>query len=410
MRVTNRLMTNNIINRIQNNLDNLNRTQEQISANQRILRPSDDPNVLGQFYRVTNTLSYNEQYNNNINDGLSYLNMNDTAMGTIKDVLDKAYNYAMQAANDSCNAEDRIAIGEQIDKMIDQLVDLANSSAGGKYIYAGTDNASPPFVRQGDKIIYNGDYNGIYREVSASTDYRIDAPGVTTGVVVEGLNASAKSQPLPTVQQRQSDHELVGVLNMQVDTVANQVTITGSMEDGTTINTTEALTAGIMSISGGTLDGLQIDFSGSANGAEYSVSLGQLGVFGHADSGGVVYDPADTTKATADKGMFDALFALRDRLYNDDTDGLETSIADIQDKTDRLLQKRVVIGARTKHFEALQSQLEDQGVNLNEVLKNIAGADIAKLSVDISQYELSYNASLSVCSTVMQTSLLNFLK
>ncbi len=417
MRISNRYIANHVVTAIQSNLSLLARSQEQISTSKKLLRPSDNPNVLSQDLSIKNTLSYNEQYTKNINDGLSYLNMNDTAMGTIGNILSKANEYTIQAANDTYNAEDRQSIAKQIDKMIDQVVDLANSSVGDKYIYAGTDNNTAPFERQGDKIIYKGNMEGLYREVSAGKDYRIDAPGVTSGVEVEGLNDEALSSSDPVINSRQTNTNITGVLKIKVDAVAGTVTLDGNITDMTDPNNPVVTnyngvtrTFAQLGSSGDVLQGLDIDFTNSADGAEYNLSLGKLGVFGHVDSSGVVYDPADTTKSDVDKGIFDVLFALRDRLNNNDAAGLQTSISEIQNKTDQLLQYRVGIGARTNHFEGIKEYIQTQEVNLTSNLDNIEGADIAELSVKVSQQQLSYNASLSIGSKIMQTSLIDFLR
>lgn len=178
MRITNRYMTNSSVRNIQLNLGNLARSQEQLSTSKRILRPSDDPNSMGQFLSIKSYLTYMEQYNQNIDDGLNYLNLSDSSMGTLGDILAKANEYTIQAANDTYSAEQRAAIARQIDKMIDQVVDLGNSSVGDKFIYAGTKNDAIPFKRVGDTIIYSGDTNEVRREVLAGTSYRIDSPGI----------------------------------------------------------------------------------------------------------------------------------------------------------------------------------------------------------------------------------------
>lgn len=311
MRITNKYMTSSMVRNIQLNLSNLARSQEQLSTSKRLLRPSDDPNVMGQFLSIRSNLSYMEQYNQNINDGLSYLNMNDTAMGTLGDLLAKASEYTVQAANDTYSAEDRAAIAEQIDKMIDQVVDLGNSSVGDKFIYAGTKNDAIPFKRDGDTIIYSGDTNEVRREVLAGTDYRIDSPGITTS--------------------------------------------------------------------------------------------GTAGVFGTATGPDVNGD------YTVGDGIFKVLFDLRDRLNSNDTAGIESSIDELKQETDNLLQYRVQVGARTSHFEVLQNMLGDQEVKLTENLNNIEGADMERLSIEYAQQLLSYEASLAAGAKNLQISLLNFL-
>lgn len=104
------------------------------------------------------------------------------------------------------------------------------------------------------------------------------------------------------------------------------------------------------------------------------------------------------------------MFALRDRLKSNDAAGLQISIGELQDKTDQLLQHRVQVGARTRHFETIKSQLLDQEVNLTGSLDKIEGADMSRLSIEVSQQQLSYEASLAIGSHIMQTSLLNFLR
>jgi flagellar hook-associated protein 3 FlgL len=318
MRITNKYMTDSIISSIQLNQSNIARSQEQLATSKRLLRPSDDPNVIGQFLSIKTNLTYMEQYNRNIEDGLGYLNMNDTAMGTMGDVLAKANELAVQAANDTYSISDRAAIAEQIDKLINQVVDLGNSSLGDKYIYAGTKNNAPPFERVGDQIIYSGDTNEIRREVLAGTDYRIDSPGITTA--------------------------------------------------------------------------------------------GLPGVFGLAtDNGDGTYTVSDGTSPASGDGVFKVLFDLRNRLNSNDLTGLQTSISDLKQETDRLLRYRVQVGARTSHFEALQNMLGDQEVKLTENLNNIEGADMARLSVVYNQQLLSYQASLAAGSKSLEVSLLNFL-
>ncbi|GBF32282.1 flagellar hook-associated protein FlgL [Desulfocucumis palustris] len=417
MRISNRYITNNVINSIQGNLSRLARSQEQLASTKKVLRPSDNPNAMGSLLSIKNTLSYNEQYSKNIDDGLSYLGMNDTALGTIGDILKKASEYALQAANDTYNPDDRAAVATQIDKMIDQIVDLANSSVGDKYIYAGTDNNAAPFEREGDKIIYKGNFEGLYREVSPGKDYRIDAPGVTTGVEIDGVNNEALASEKPEVTSRQTNTNIVGVLSVKVDAVSGTVTINGKIQDLTdpenpveTDYDNVTMTFDELGTAGDVLDGLDIDFSNSADGSEYNLSFGKLGVFGNVDDSGVVYDPADTGKSEIDKGIFDVLFALRDRLSNNDTDGLQKSIDELDQKNDQALQYRVAIGARTNHFEGIQAQLLDQEVALKANLNNIEGADMEKLTIEYAEQNLAYNASLASGASMMQLSLLDFLR
>lgn len=191
MRITNRYMTNNMIRNVQNNLSQLARIDEQMATTKRVLRLSDDPNIMGQLISVKNTLTYNEQYDKNIQDGLSYLDVADTTMGTLGDVLALAKSYANQGANDTYNEADRKALAKQIDAIIDQVVDLGNATVGNKYIFAGKKSGSPPFERiisfdgdgnKIDQVVYHGDFSIVKRQVTAGHDYPINVPAVMPAV------------------------------------------------------------------------------------------------------------------------------------------------------------------------------------------------------------------------------------
>lgn len=507
MRISNRYISTNILRSIQGNMGKLVRSQEQLATSKRLLRLSDDPNVMGQFMKIKSTLSYNQQYSRNIDDGLGYLEMNDAAMGTVGNVLAKALEYTTQAANDTYNAADRKAIGHQIDKMIDQVIDLANSTVGGKYIYAGMKNSHPPFKRVGDTITYHGDTNGVYREVLSGTGYRIDAPGVTKGFSVNFVDTPdnpAKRSVLPEVTQRQEDKAATGVLRLKfldnkifvvgqynldgINPVENLITIPKNVSgnvrvtavpdtainlaagsyrvvvntDGVGVRTAVLQDAQGSDLSTVELDpvessvvfgdyGINFNYNGVADGtiefditenrhfelsnlsftvaegdlaglsiklpeniihgAEYLITVdNRQGLFGNLETNSnIVYDP-NIQKDLVDRGIFDALFTLRDRLFNNDSAGLQKSIDELQKSVDHNLQYRVTIGARHRHFESLKTHMMDLELNLTQSLELLEGADMARLSIEYAQHQLSYNASLAISANIMKTSLLDFLR
>lgn len=179
MRITNAMIARRTQNYIQENMSRVARTQEQMSTGRKVLRLSDDPPALSQLLNVRAAVERNQQYMRNITDGLSYLYGADTALGTAGEVLQKALEYAIQGANGTLAPDDMKAIGEQIDKMVDEMVDIANTTVGGKCIFAGTKNSRPPFRREGDTIYYEGDLNRVSREILDQANYPIDVPAVT---------------------------------------------------------------------------------------------------------------------------------------------------------------------------------------------------------------------------------------
>jgi len=322
LRVSNLLMANNTLKYIQNNLQRAARSQEQLSTGKTIIRPSDDPSEISHLMAVNATIKGNEQYMRNIEDGLSYLNQCDSALDTIGQYLQDAKTLTIQGANGTLTQEDREAIAEQIDKQIDALVDLGNSSLGGKYLFAGTKNSQPPFYRDPatGEVYYRGNTDRVTREVIFGYSYEVDAAGVT--------------------------------------------------------------------------------------------ETGSPGVFGTLDGTSQIDDPMNSGEqmTRVSGGPFEVLLELKQNLENNDADGINQSLQELDDALQEVLNHRVGVGARTRHLEAVKSQLEDQEIKLKTVLVNVQGADIARLTVEAAQNDLVYQASLIFASKFLQTSLLNYLE
>ncbi|SHE70597.1 flagellar hook-associated protein 3 FlgL [Desulfofundulus australicus DSM 11792] len=210
MRITHMLVARRTQNYIQEAMQRLARTQEQMSTGRRVLRLSDDPPALSQLLNVRAAVERNQQYARNITDGLSYLDGADTALGTAGELIQKALEYAIQGANGTLEKNDMAAIGEQIDKMIDELVDIANTTVGGKYIFAGTKNDRPPFKREVDngvdKIYYQGNLERVSREILDQANYPIDVPAVT---LVDN-NSNTLGGVFGEVQSSNNGYEVVG--------------------------------------------------------------------------------------------------------------------------------------------------------------------------------------------------------
>lgn len=180
-RISNMMVTDSSVRYIQSNLKRSAKLQEQISSSKTINRPSDNPGQITHVMSINATISRNDQYLRNIDDGLGYLNQADSALNSIGETLSEAKTLALQGASETVNTDDREAIAEQVDKQIDALIDLANGSLGGKYLFAGKKNAQPPFYRDPDTgyVYYRGDTQRLSREISFGSSYEVDAAGVT---------------------------------------------------------------------------------------------------------------------------------------------------------------------------------------------------------------------------------------
>ena len=143
MRVTQSMLSNNMLRNLNTNYGKMSKLQEQINSGSKITRPSDDPVVAvkGMAYRIE--LDKVTQYQRNIGEAHTWLDTTDEALGQVGEALKRVQELTVQAANDTNTSEDRQKIDEEIKQIKEQLRDLANTKVGDNYIFSGTHTNEP---------------------------------------------------------------------------------------------------------------------------------------------------------------------------------------------------------------------------------------------------------------------------
>ncbi len=178
MRITQSMITRNLLNYINNNRGSMNETQNSIASGKALQVASDDPVKFSMVSRYKESQMRNDQYLKNIVDGMGWVN---TSAGNIEDF----YEYAMTAkdiayrvADDTLNDDDRQVLKDRLNKTIENVVGLANSKYLGKYLFSGTKTLEePPFSYDGTEVSYNGNSSNISRRIADNIDVNINIAG-----------------------------------------------------------------------------------------------------------------------------------------------------------------------------------------------------------------------------------------
>ena len=112
--------------------------QEQALTGQRINAPSDDASAIGTVYRLREQVADQDVYMTNATNAQTYLGSAEQAMSTASDIMSRLRELATQMASETYSDEDRAAAAEEVEQLQSQLVDVANSNVGGRYIFSGT--------------------------------------------------------------------------------------------------------------------------------------------------------------------------------------------------------------------------------------------------------------------------------
>jgi len=144
MRITNKMMTNNVLHNINNNKNLLSTLENQYSTGKKIQKPSDDPIIAVRALKLRTNLSEITQYvDKNIPDALSWMDTTESSLGVINQVLRQMNTYCNQGANDTLTAEDRNSIVANLEELKQHIYQEGNSNYAGRYVFSGYKTDTP---------------------------------------------------------------------------------------------------------------------------------------------------------------------------------------------------------------------------------------------------------------------------
>lgn len=155
MRLTNRLMADTVLNSLYKNTQQLLKLQEMVSSQKRINRPSDDPIGMRKILDYRKVLSSIDQYNTNITHGNTQIDLTESCLEAIDDLVLKARRIAVEQS--AGELENRPTAAQEVKNIYDQILQLANTKLGDTYILSGHQTDTAPFSRDAD---YNATYHG----------------------------------------------------------------------------------------------------------------------------------------------------------------------------------------------------------------------------------------------------------
>ncbi|MBM7607973.1 flagellar hook-associated protein 3 FlgL [Lysinibacillus composti] len=143
MRVTQTMLSNNMLRNLSSSYSKLSKVQEQINTGKKITRPSDDPVVAMKGIQYRTELSQVEQFQRNIGEAESWLDTTDDTLDKVSSALQRTRELLVQASNGTTTDSDRESINSELKQLREHIQDLANTKIGDKYIFSGTKTTTP---------------------------------------------------------------------------------------------------------------------------------------------------------------------------------------------------------------------------------------------------------------------------
>jgi len=169
---------NTFIRNIHQQAGDMLKAQQQIASQKRINKISDDPIGMGHVLGYRAKIATIEQYKENINQGMSQLEFNETTLDLASDLVVTAKRVAENYAGLELTQQEKQLAAYQVKDLYKQLEALANSKFNNNYVFAGHATDTAPFSHDaGYNATYHGDDGQLRLMVGENVEINIDADG-----------------------------------------------------------------------------------------------------------------------------------------------------------------------------------------------------------------------------------------
>jgi len=138
MRITNSIIANNSKFNVNGNKVSVDKLNQQMSDQKRIHSPSEDPVIAIRSLRLRGALNQIDQYyTKNIPDAMSWLDITETALTNMKDLISSVSKQCVYGANDPLEKADRKVIMDELLETRRQIYSEGNADYAGRTLFTG---------------------------------------------------------------------------------------------------------------------------------------------------------------------------------------------------------------------------------------------------------------------------------
>jgi flagellar hook-associated protein 3 FlgL len=180
-------------------------TQSQVSAGKQVLNPSDAPDQAAAIQRLKTVLAKQDSYGKTLTTIRARLQGEDSTLKSMSDLLIRAKEIAVQAANDTLSPDNRKALGVELKGLRDQMLSLANGQdSNGNYFFSGSRLKQPAFAQSATgQVSYQGDQTHMHVQVGDQRSIALNRSGTEAFVSVKRTDSNGQ----------QSNREFFGAID-----------------------------------------------------------------------------------------------------------------------------------------------------------------------------------------------------
>ena len=175
------------MNRQQSNVAEM---QAKLASGKSLVKPSDDSEKATLIQRLNSAMQRQDVYELSLDRADSRLRMEETALSSAQNMLQRIRELAIQSSNGGLSGTDRTIIAKEVSSLRDALLSLANTEdESGNFIFSGTSVKTPAFSKDANGVIaYEGDQNQTSVDISEYRQVSINRPGDAVFSSVSRIN------------------------------------------------------------------------------------------------------------------------------------------------------------------------------------------------------------------------------
>lgn len=183
MRITHQMLAGDAIRYMEENLERLSDLQQKIATGKRYNRSSDNPSVAAAGLSLRSSLESSQAYLDTAEETDTWLSTTEFALKDVVEIATRAINLALDGLSDTQGPSERQAMATEMGLLLEEAIDLGNTSLEGSYIFAGFKTRTAPFTLvtgTPDSVNYNGDAGNIQRNVGPGQKISVNLDGDAT--------------------------------------------------------------------------------------------------------------------------------------------------------------------------------------------------------------------------------------
>jgi flagellar hook-associated protein 3 FlgL len=416
----------------------------QLSTGKQLQDPSDDPARIAQDLTLHSAIDATNQQSTNVQSAVSELTTTDSALSSLTSVLQSARQLAIQGSTDNLTDQQRTAIGNQIDQLLQQSIAVGNTSYAGRYIFAGTTKTvNPPVQQQGNPIaavqfsgnqqaqgqlVYNGQEFALSTTFQAAFNYKSadGSPDVFQTLITLRdtlVNKTAVDQSAAAINQAGSvvygpqgvpaspAPTTIGTPNAFAVAPVADSTGNYSITVHGTVNGVQGISTITMPPATAIDDGTATSLVGRINAV--SATTGVTASFNAKTQkvvltgSGSFYVSDTPSPGAANSGNLTKVLNLAPQA--DFVQNVSTQLGDVDHALSSVLNARSVVGARIQALGAIQNQLQTAVTDNKKMESAIEDVDVAAAVSKFSQTQTALQAAYSTTTKLESKTLFDYL-